>query len=168
MKTLLLLRHGQAEDASPAGDKGRELTSRGERDAAFIGERIAARFGGPDFVIASDAARARETAEVSASTAGYQAEIIFTPDIYEAEVADLLTVIQGLPDGTERALLVGHNPGLTMLALELDREATAPPLLPPATLIALSLDVAHWADAAPRCGQRIAILRPKQHTDKGT
>ena len=48
MKTLLLLRHGKAEGHSPTGDKGRRLTPKGERDAALVGERVAARLGGPD------------------------------------------------------------------------------------------------------------------------
>ena len=162
MKTLLLLRHGKAEDDSPEGDKGRKLTQKGEHDAAFLGGRIAARFGGPDFVVASEAARARRTAEIAAAAAGYQGEVAFAPNVYGAEVEDLLEVVQRLPDRAERALLVGHNPGLAMLGMELDRGAIAPPSLPPAALIALSLDVTRWADVQPRCGRRLALLTPEQ------
>ena len=116
MKTLLILRHGKAEDDSPMGDKGRRLTPKGERDAAFIGGRIAARFGAPDWVVASDATRARQTAEIAAEAAGFSGEIGLDPAIYDAELEDLLGVVRELPDGAERVLLVGHNPGLALLS----------------------------------------------------
>ena len=161
MKTLLLMRHGQAQDASPERDPGRKLTKKGERDAAFLGEKIAAKFGLPDFVVASDAARARRTAVLAA--AGYQAEIALASRIYDATVIDLLEVIHALPDDADTVLLVGHNPGLAMLGVELDREAAVPPSLPPAGLIALGLDVAHWADVGFPCGQRLALWIPEHH-----
>ena len=78
MKTLLIMRHGKAEDDSPDGDKGRRLTPKGERDAAFIGGRMAARFGGPDWVVASDAVRARQTAEIAANARRISARSFLT------------------------------------------------------------------------------------------
>ena len=163
MKTLLILRHGKAEGDSPAGDKGRRLTPKGERDAAVMGERIAARLGCPDWVVASDATRARRTAELAARAAGFSGEVVLVPAIYDAALEDLLDVVQGLPDGAERVLLVGHNPGVALLGMALEREVTAPPAMTPATLVALSLDVAHWADVDLGCGRRIALLTPEHH-----
>ena len=107
--------------------------------------------------------RARQTAEIAARAAGFAGEVLVAPAIYDAEMEDLLGVVRELPDGVERVLLVGHNPGVAMLSMELDQLAATPPPLTPATLVALSLEITHWADVDRRYGQRIALLKPEHH-----
>ena len=63
MKTLLILRHGKAENQALGGDRDRALTERGERDSAAMGRQIQALTGCPDAIITSDARRARQTTD---------------------------------------------------------------------------------------------------------
>ncbi|MBV9852365.1 MAG: histidine phosphatase family protein [Armatimonadetes bacterium] len=169
MKTLLILRHGKAEGHSPQGDKGRALTGRGGRDAAAIGQQILDGFGRPDLIVASDAARARQTAQIVATVVGCPVGIETRGAIYEADVDALLGVIRELPNSAGCVLLVGHNPGLEQLAGVLDAEAGAPPSLPTAGLIPLQFETDTWEDVRPGTGRRRDLLTPKHHTkEKGT
>ena len=69
MKTLIILRHGKAVDVLVSGDKRRELTERGMRDAEAMGKLIGSEVGVPDLIVSSDATRARQTAEISGEAA---------------------------------------------------------------------------------------------------
>jgi phosphohistidine phosphatase len=142
MKTLLILRHGQAISHSPSGDKGRALTRKGAQDAAAMGRQIQEQFGCPDLILASDANRAHRTAQIVAELLAYPHDIDLREDIYEASVGDLWEIIQSLPDTAHCVLLVGHNPGLEQLA-------GVPISLPPAGLIPLPFDITRWQDALP-------------------
>ena len=53
-----------------------------------------------------------------------------------------------------------------MLSVALDGEENAPPSVAPATLVALGLDISHWADAERNCGQRSALITPNDHEEK--
>jgi phosphohistidine phosphatase len=139
MKTLLILRHGQAMSHSPSGDKGRTLTRKGAQEAAEVGRQIQEQFGCPDLILASDATRAHRTAQIVAEVLAYPHDIDLRGAIYEANVGDLWEIIQSLPDTAYCALLVGHNPSLEQLA-------GIPVSLPTAGLIPFQFDIAHWQD----------------------
>lgn len=149
MKTLLILRHAKAEASAPRGDKDRALNKRGRGDAEAIGRQVQALVGSPDAIVSSDARRARQTAELAASAAGFDEAITLEPDIYEADPDTLLGVVRRLPDEAGCALLVGHNPGCELLAeLLAGQDARISPL-PTAGLVHLQFDAAHWRDVGP-------------------
>lgn len=160
MKTLILMRHGRTQEHSAEGDKGRALTDRGEQDAQAMGKRITARAGAPGFVVTSDATRARETAALAARGAGYRGEVHRDPAIYDAEWEDVLGVVQALPDAADIVLLVGHNPGLPILAAHLLAPPAAAPALPPAGAIILHLDIDRWAEAGSGSASTSVVLAP--------
>ena len=54
MKTLIVLRHGKAEESAVGGDKKRALKGRGRRDAEAMGVLIG-ELARPDLVVSSDA-----------------------------------------------------------------------------------------------------------------
>ncbi len=67
MKTLLIMRHGKAEDAALGRlDRERPLVPRGERESVRMADELAAHGLVPDIVIASAAIRAHRTAELVA------------------------------------------------------------------------------------------------------
>lgn len=75
-----------------------------------------------------------------------KAEIIVEDEgIYEADSEDLMDTLQNCPQGVQRVLMIGHNPGLESLLLSLARSTIAVPddgkLLPTATLARLKLAV---------------------------
>src|SRR5258706_1241122 len=121
MKRLLVLRHAKAERDSATGrDFDRPLAERGWKDAADVGRVIRERGLCPDAIIASPAKRVVET--LSALAQGYGS---LQPDydqrIYNASPETLLDVIRQADDSAQTLLLVGHNPGLQLLLLDLTR-----------------------------------------------
>ncbi|MFI0432962.1 MAG: SixA phosphatase family protein [Candidatus Nanopelagicales bacterium] len=128
MPTLVLLRH--AKSAWPPGvpDDQRPLNVRGRRDAPAAGAVLAAR-APIDLALVSPAARARETYALVAAEMADAPPPTYDERIYEADPADLLDVLAEVPAGTPRVLLVGHNPGLEMLALRLSSPHETPDFL---------------------------------------
>jgi phosphohistidine phosphatase len=147
-RTLLLLRHAEAEDARPGfPDHERRLTARGDEQAARVGGWLADQ---PtiDATLCSTAVRARETlARCAPSTsADYLAEL------YNAGADTILELIRALPDEVECTLVVGHAPGIPSTAFELaDPEDSDPAALaalqrfPAATLAVLNCQ-GGWAE----------------------
>ncbi len=167
MKTLLILRHGKAQEGAPDGDKARTLVERGEKDAALMGRLIGGLDVPVDGIVSSDAARARQTAELAAKAAGFRGRIEHEPDIYYAELDSLLKVVRKLPDKWDCVLLVGHNPGFEDLSAALAEENTEPPSLPTAGLARLAFDSAkRWRDVREHSGKLLEVYRPKEYRDR--
>ncbi len=118
MPTLQLLRH--AKSAWPPGvpDELRPLNERGRRDAPVAGELLAAR-GSIDLALVSPATRTRETYELVSAAFASAPTMAVDERIYAASTRALLTVLAEVADGVEQVLMVGHNPGVEMLAWRL-------------------------------------------------
>ena len=119
MKKLTLIRHAKSTHQLPlVQDFHRPLNDRGLRDAPLIGKHLKkAHHFAPDCLITSPAGRARTTALLIAGDIGFPAEDLQEePRIYEAPLRVLTGVVRHLPDTIHHAVLVGHNPGLELLA----------------------------------------------------
>jgi len=148
MRRLLLLRHAKAVPAEePLADVARPLAARGERDAAWIGERLSRHGLKPDRIIVSPAARALRSAEIVASVLGYPREHIGTlHPLYLAEPDAILDIVAAQDARVESLLVVGHNPGLSDLVLELLPSFEIGDL-PTAAVVGLDYpDAAAWAE----------------------
>jgi phosphohistidine phosphatase len=122
MRSLLLLRHAQAEDVrAGAGDQARRLTSDGERQAAAVGRHLRSGRVRLDVVICSCAVRARQTA----LALRVAAPVVVSDRLYNAGGDEILAVIRELADDVEHALVVGHAPGLPSVVHELADPATS-------------------------------------------
>ena len=125
MQRLILLRHGEAESVSAAGgDSERGLTERGRRDAALMSRVLGDLGMKADVVLVSSARRTRETWRAR-SAAFPAARVEIDPALYLAEVETLTQAI----DANETAahlMIIGHNPGLHELAMDLARQSPAP------------------------------------------
>lgn len=119
LRRLVVLRH--AKSAWPAGvpDHERPLAPRGRRDAPAAGRALAEADCLPDLALCSTAVRARETWQLASAQWGTPPPVRFDPRLYAAGVPDLLTVVRETPPRVETLLLVGHNPGMEELVLEL-------------------------------------------------
>ncbi|MFM7073467.1 MAG: SixA phosphatase family protein [Planctomycetota bacterium] len=110
MKTLLIMRHGKAEDAALGRlDRDRPLVERGEREAARIADELAAHGLMPDMVVASAAIRAHRTAEVVAERLGVE-RFLAHRSLYNAPSETYVEALRELPTDVNTVLLVGHNP----------------------------------------------------------
>jgi phosphohistidine phosphatase len=121
LKYLALLRHAKSSWKDPSlDDFDRSLNSRGKRDAPIMGQRLAMLGNVPEVIIASPAKRARMTAELVANAIHYpKAAIRYDPCIYDADADTLIELISRLDIIWQDVMLVGHNPGLTLLASQL-------------------------------------------------
>jgi len=168
MKTLLILRHGKAQEGAPNGDKARELVERGKEDAALMGRLIRKKDLKLDGIVSSDAVRARQTAEIAAESAHFDGKIEFDPDIYYGDLDTLVKIVQKLPDEWGCVLLVGHNPGLQDLSAALVEQGTEPPSLSTAGLARLDFENAkRWKDASEGSGKLESVYKPKDYRDNG-
>jgi phosphohistidine phosphatase len=115
---LYIVRHGKAHEPSPgrAGSGGsdfdRELTARGQSQAAFLAERIAAVDPRPDVILASRYPRALKTAR--AIEGALQVALVVEAGLeVDEDVARALELIEReIAVGHRSIMLVGHNPQL--------------------------------------------------------
>jgi phosphohistidine phosphatase len=121
MLTLTLLRHAKSSwDDPELGDFDRPLAPRGETAAPRIGAAMVAAKLKPDLVVCSSALRTRQTlALVMVEFAKPMRDIVYEDDIYLATASSLLTRLRTVKRQATHIMLVGHNPGLHALALEL-------------------------------------------------
>jgi len=161
MKQLTLLRHAKSvQDPTYAVDRERPLAERGRGDAEVMGKFLAQADLVPDLIASSPAVRARQTAELLARTAGYETGIRWDEAVYAAGPDVLLTVVRGLPDQVEHALMIGHNPGFEELAaLLIGTECGV--TLPTAAAAHFEIDVDRWSEVCAGAGRLQWLITPK-------
>ncbi|GAA2512477.1 SixA phosphatase family protein [Pilimelia columellifera] len=116
--TIVLLRHAKADRPTDLPDADRPLTPRGHADAAAAGAWLVKNSLRPELVLCSPARRTRQTWHGVAVALGNAASPTarYVPDIYEASASDLLGVLREVDAGVGTVLLVGHNPGISLLS----------------------------------------------------
>ncbi|MFE5892927.1 SixA phosphatase family protein [Streptomyces sp. NPDC056462] len=119
LRRLVVLRHAKSAWPEGVADHERPLAPRGLRDAPVAGRMLAEADCLPDLALCSTAVRARATWELAASQWGTPPPVRHDPRLYAADVPDLLAVTQEVSAEVETLLLVGHNPGLEDLVLDL-------------------------------------------------
>ncbi len=160
MKTLCLLRHGQAGRRIDLQDYDRPLTADGVEASGGLAARLRGAGLLPELVLCSGARRARQTWEVvDAQLTSEEADgltVELREELYLASETRLLLALRKLPAAAGSVLLIAHNPGLHRLARALagpGSRAEALTLLgrglPAAGLAVLAYDGASWADLAP-------------------
>jgi phosphohistidine phosphatase len=144
MKTLYVLRHGQAAPESEAStDHDRQLTRRGQAEVQRAAQDLAKRPSLPSLVLSSSAARARHSAELCRSAYAKGAELSIVDDLYLAGPESYLAALaaRGQPHGV--AMVVGHNPGLELLVQQLTDRSEH---LATASLVEIELPIEAWGE----------------------
>jgi phosphohistidine phosphatase len=83
-------------------------------------------------------------------------------ELYGASAHDLLARLRRLPDGVGSVLVIGHNPGIHELALELAgpaRELTGK--FPTAALATFAFDGSAWGELGPEATELVTLTRPR-------
>ena len=117
MKKLVVMRHADAAQAPR--DFSRPITSYGigqaEESSICLKGLIS-----PDQVLVSGALRTRMTADVLADVLELDSEFfIYDNRIYESSLADLTSRLAQVPSEVDELILIGHNPGVSMLVTAL-------------------------------------------------
>ena len=119
MHRLHLLRHAKADRDEAAEDRRRKLTRRGREAARRVGENLPSSLGALDLVLCSTALRTRETAKLVLAHLTPPPRVRFEDGLYLAGRAALIERLSQLEDSIGSVMVIGHNPGLHMLALAL-------------------------------------------------
>lgn len=125
MHQLFLLRHARAEPAgTKISDHDRPLTPEGRLDAGKIAKAMRTAGLAPDVVLVSTATRTQQTLEMLEQHALWDEwpNIDALPQLYMATPPQILNTLRDLPETVRSVLVVAHNPGLHMLALQLAGE----------------------------------------------
>jgi len=160
MLTLYLLRHAKSSwDDTSKQDFERQLSNRGRKACALIGEFIQEKGVDFDLVLVSTAVRTRETIELIKERAKFRGEVRYDERIYEATVPQLLEIISQIDNARESVLLVGHNPGIEGLLALLTGEQQQ---VTTANFAKIKLKATKWSGNLANKGTLEFIVRPKE------
>ena len=166
MRSLYLLRHAKSSWSDPTlPDRERPLAPRGQRDAKRIAGHLVRLGIAPELVLCSSARRTRETLELLEPALG-AATVRLEAELYGASAETLLERLRAVPEPVASVLLIGHNPGLEDLALELASAGTELARLetkfPTAALATLTIATATWQRLSRGDAVLAAYVVPKQ------
>jgi len=169
MKTLTLLRHAKSGWDDPvARDFDRGLNARGVKGAKLIGRHMRDAGMAFDHVVSSPAVRCVDTLDGLWEGYGQILHPVWDRRVYLASGATLLDVVHDTPDGVERMLMCGHNPGLEDLILMLVPDTGDNALrdaveekLPTASVAELQIDIARWSSLKSGSAVFARLVRPR-------
>ena len=164
MKRLLLIRHAKSSWDDPAlADHERPLAPRGQKAADRIVEHLGEADATIDLVLCSSSRRTRETLERLSAAFG-EAEVLVEDGLYGASAGDLLDRLHDVPDAVGGVAVIGHNPGIQDLTIELARDGPdvgrALKKFPTAAVAVLEF-VAPWSGLADGSARLVRFTVPK-------
>lgn len=168
MHRLILMRHAKAEGAARSGrDRDRPLSAAGREDATRMGVLLAERGLRPDRALVSSALRTSETWDLLHDALG-DVEVRLEQKLYNAGADMLRQLVEASEDDTGCLLVLAHNPGVHLLAIEYLIESAASPAIldrlsggfAPGTAAIFSVDV------AGRCALE-GLLEPRSSGSPG-
>ena len=163
---LMLFRHAKSSRPSGVADHDRPLSKSGRRASKQMGKYMAKERLTPDQAIASTASRTQETWYLA--KLGFKGEIVCRSEkrAYDASADTLLEVIRETPNEVRNLIVVGHNPGLWDLALQLISDAKSRDLarlqrnLPTAGLVVIDFNVENWKEVSAHTGKLKLFATP--------
>ena len=167
MLKLCLLRHAKSswQDAS-LDDFDRPLAPRGEAAAPRMGAYMAAHGIKPQLILCSPATRTRQTLALVLPHLG-EATVEFEDGLYLATATSLLARIRKVRANVTCLMLVGHDPGMHGLAVELAGRGEAAVLsrlankFPTAGLAVVGFGVGQWFEIKPKAGTLEGFMFPR-------
>jgi phosphohistidine phosphatase len=168
MKRLCLLRHAKSDWGDPSKDDfDRPLNARGSKAADFMAGYIAQSPYRPDAVLCSTAARATATCAPLCEALGKEVPITYRDELYHAMPDVMLDEIRAASDEAGTLLVVGHNPGLVLLAIALADDPDDETALrvahgvPTGGFIVFEFDIDRWSEIAEGKGRTVFFGRPR-------
>src|SRR5262245_3326223 len=159
MRTLVILRHAKTERGEGLRDLDRTLTERGHADATAAGAWLASHGYRPDLVLCSPARRTRQTwhaVAVGVAPSGASPVVRYEPVLYQSGADEVFDLLQEVPPEHVVALLVGHNPTVSLLSAMLDPDATRDSDGLSTSGIAVHEWDGSWSDCRPGIGSLVA------------
>lgn len=173
MLTLSLLRHAKSSWADPhLDDHDRPLAKRGVKAVPAVARFLRQEKLRPGLVLCSGAMRTRATLALLLAELGPPPpRIVYDEALYLAPPKAILSVLAETGGDEPHVMVVGHNPGLHALALELvgdgDRKSLAAMAreFPTGALAVLTFGAAGWKDVIRASGHLEHYTTPRQLAD---
>ncbi|MGZ8225664.1 MAG: SixA phosphatase family protein [Methylococcaceae bacterium] len=163
-RELWLLRHGKSNRDVVMDDVDRPLKKRGKRAARLMGEWLKQRQLMPDKVLSSPANRAYSTAKIVCEAIGIDNHAIQQEvRLYFQGFEQIKRVLTENAGQSRHILLVGHNPDLEDLLIDLVGKANVPvadKLLPTAAFARIAMPD-DWSNLETGCAQLLSITYAK-------
>lgn len=168
MLTLCLLRHAKSSwDDASIQDFDRPLAARGEAAAPRMGAWMAEHDILPQLILCSPATRARQTLALVLPKLPGEPSVEFEEALYLASSSTLLARLRKIRANTTYVMLVGHDPGMHGLAVELAGQGEAADLrrlankFPTAGLAVISFKMSQWSQIKPKAGRLAQFMTPR-------
>ena len=167
MKRLYLLRHAKSSwDDASLPDHERPLAPRGKKAAKAMAGHLRKEGVRPALVLCSSSVRTRETLALIAKVLGEEVPVEVEEGLYGAGAEELLERLRAVPAGVASVLLIGHNPAVQELALDLAgggaERARLEEKFPTGALATLEFDVETWTELEPGRGELVAFVVPRE------
>lgn len=167
-RVLVLMRHAKAAwGGGVSSDSDRPLDERGRRAAPVMASYLADTGAVPELVLCSSALRARQTLDRMVHDFDPGPEIRTDDGLYLAEHRDILSRIRAIEATWRKVLVIGHNPGLKILAGRLAARANPAEAarveakFPTAGLVHLAVTLESWQDLSPDTIAAATFVAPK-------
>jgi phosphohistidine phosphatase len=164
---LYLLRHAKSSWDDPAlEDHDRPLTPRGRKAAQRLAEHFRRRAIQPQLVLCSSASRAQQTLAPISAVMHLESRTHVESGLYAATAEQLLSRLRAVDPQVTSVLVIGHNPGLQDLTLELagdDFEIDVEPRekFPTGAIAELVADRDDWAHLSPGTAHVASLTVPR-------
>jgi phosphohistidine phosphatase len=165
-RVVYLLRHAKSSRDDPElPDHERPLNPRGLRAAKRVAEHMRRSSIAPALILCSSARRAQETAAPIQRMLGSRAKIKVEDGLYAASAAQLLERLRRIADSVPSVMVIGHNPGIQELAVQLigDQETKVQlgASFPTAALAALDVGALRWRQLKPGSAELETFTTPR-------
>ena len=178
MLFVSLLRHAKSDWGTPGlDDIDRPLNKRGKKQARQMGHFISRSDVTPDLIICSSAKRARQTLKQARKNWPSNARVIFEDRLYLASPDTILKLLKEQSDQSSQRdtpshiMIIGHNPGLHMLATGLVTSANQADMqilqerYPTGTLCVIKSKAEKWNDLQDNSAELLIFATPKSLAD---
>ncbi|MBX9976840.1 MAG: histidine phosphatase family protein [Alphaproteobacteria bacterium] len=113
MKRLILLRHAEAQSPHIVKiDRERPVSGQGMKQMDVMGAKLHQKFLGVDYVLCSNARRARQTFEGLKKHLPLTVKVSFEDKLYGAPGNIIVDRLRRIEDSYNNVLVIAHNPGL--------------------------------------------------------
>lgn len=151
MKTLLIIRHAKSDHSNPTlADFDRPLNERGIEEAKILGKALRKAGLFPEWIYSSPAKRALSTAELILKKK--QKIVQIAEELYPGSVSAALQIVRKIPDSTDLAAIIGHNPALETLVSSLVSHGDALIKLTTAAVAVIDLPISRWKEVSEDSG----------------
>jgi phosphohistidine phosphatase len=159
---LFLMRHATAESGEGKEDFARILTPSGEEEAKKAGHFLSNYQ--IDKLLVSYVKRTMQTSSLIQKEVMI-AELEITEELYQASEEEIIDLIAKQEDRNKHLLVIGHNPSIYRIALELSDENSSKydflvsTSMPPARIVVIDFpDMPEWSNLKKHKGKIIKIF----------